>query len=126
MMGGWTEAQRSPESGRFKFPRWEVARLLNGGCRAAPTTDATRDGAGVAMSAPRYRGPVFCIDPCSDPCSAPERTRTSDLGIRRPLLYPPELRRQCAGQSIQPRFKIGFGDTTGLKSLPLRQKSVMV
>jgi hypothetical protein len=33
--------------------------------------------------------------------SAPGTTRTCDLGIRRPLLYPPELRRQCAGQSIQ-------------------------
>lgn len=32
---------------------------------------------------------------------APGTTRTCDLGIRRPLLYPPELRRQCAGQSIQ-------------------------
>jgi hypothetical protein len=33
--------------------------------------------------------------------SAPGTTRTCDLGIRRPLLYPPELRRQCAGQSSQ-------------------------
>jgi hypothetical protein len=32
--------------------------------------------------------------------SAPGTTRTCDLGIRRPLLYPPELRGQCAGESI--------------------------
>ena len=39
--------------------------------------------------------------------SAPGTTRTCDLGIRRPLLYPPELRRQCAGQSIEQRRWIG-------------------
>ena len=33
--------------------------------------------------------------------SAPGRNRTCDLGIRRPLLYPTELRRQRAGQSSQ-------------------------
>lgn len=37
------------------------------------------------------------------PIGAPGTTRTCDLGIRRPLLYPPELRRQCAGQSIESR-----------------------
>lgn len=37
------------------------------------------------------------------PVGAPGTTRTCDLGIRRPLLYPPELRRQCAGQSIESR-----------------------
>jgi hypothetical protein len=48
---------------------------------------------------------------CKDTC-APGTTRTCDLGIRRPLLYPPELRRQCAGQSIEQRVRIRLGDAT--------------
>ncbi len=44
--------------------------------------------------------------------SAPGTTRTCDLGIRRPLLYPPELRRQCAGQFIQWGSLIGFACLT--------------
>jgi hypothetical protein len=62
---------------------------------------------------------------CKD-AGASGTTRTCDLGIRRPLLYPPELRRQCAGQSIEQCVKIRLGDTTRAKSLPLRQISVMV
>lgn len=65
--------------------------------------------------------------------SAPGTTRTCDLGIRRPLLYPPELRRQCAGQSIQ-RWPVRrpaagarrFAAAPRAKVLPLRQLSVMV
>ena len=57
---------------------------------------------------------------------APGTTRTCDLGIRRPLLYPPELRRQCAGQSIQLDCRSGSLAATRTKSVPAPQLSVMV
>src|SRR6185312_17474411 len=57
---------------------------------------------------------------------APGTTRTCDLGIRRPLLYPPELRRQCAGQSIQLCPPIRFPAATRAKSLPAPRLSVIV
>ena len=54
-----------------------------------------------AHSEPASPSPVQATDAAN---GAPGTTRTCDLGIRRPLLYPPELRRQCAGQSIQHRL----------------------
>src|ERR1700756_4139614 len=54
--------------------------------------------------------------PKNELTSAPGTTRTPDLGIRRPLLYPPELRRQCAGQSIQRRSPRISGNATREKS----------
>src|SRR6202012_115084 len=50
--------------------------------------------------------------------SAPGTTRTCDLGIRRPLLYPPELRRQCAGQSIQLDRRSSWPTATRAKRVP--------
>jgi hypothetical protein len=57
---------------------------------------------------------------------APGTTRTCDLGIRRPLLYPPELRRQCAGQSIQLWAPPRLADATRAKSIARLTKSVIV
>ncbi len=58
--------------------------------------------------------------------SAPGTTRTCDLGIRRPLLYPPELRRQCAGQSIERDTPKDSRNATRPKSLPPPHLSVIV
>lgn len=67
----------------------------------------------AGVPGPAVPAPTPALSPLPQKCQpptevityrrAPGTTRTCDLGIRRPLLYPPELRRQCAGQSIQPR-----------------------
>src|ERR1700760_4226932 len=58
--------------------------------------------------------------------SAPGTTRTCDLGIRRPLLYPPELRRQCAGQWPQRRPPIRLAAAARMKSVRTPGLSAMV
>jgi hypothetical protein len=67
-----------------------------------------------------------CPVPGAPVPGAPGTTRTCDLGIRRPLLYPPELRRQCAGQSIQLDPRSDPPAATRTKSVSAPQLSVMV
>ncbi len=95
------------------------------GSVALPVTG--REGTGPKPPSGIDRGQDVEHQPTSHTLvGAPGTTRTCDLGIRRPLLYPPELRRQCAGQSIQAGFKIRLGDATRPKILRLGQKSVIV
>ena len=67
------------------------------------TTSGLHPAAAVAPDAQEPLASHLSLEVTDAPVGAPGTTRTCDLGIRRPLLYPPELRRQCAGQSIQSR-----------------------
>jgi Phage integrase family len=98
-------------AGLFPTDLHDIASRLNAAARLTIASQRASSDAKFTDQAPTRRSQdqqvntckpsLTCENPSAPGKSAPGRNRTGDLGIRRPLLYPTELRRQCAGQSIQ-------------------------